>query len=84
MVALMKQVYGAAAFNKYNGNIQWEVVAGWCSYPKTLQEDHPYNNTYLATLKISVANFYRRYTCMCCRIHMLSIIQFACVKQVIS
>ena len=35
MVALIKQVYGAAAFNKHNGNIQWEVVADRCSYPKT-------------------------------------------------
>jgi hypothetical protein len=35
MVALLKQVYGVAEFNKYNGNIQWDVVADRCSYPKT-------------------------------------------------
>ena len=35
MVALIKHVYGVADFNKYNGNIQWEVVADRCSYPKT-------------------------------------------------
>jgi hypothetical protein len=35
MVALIKHVYGVVDFNKYNGNIQWEVVADRCSYPKT-------------------------------------------------
>jgi hypothetical protein len=35
MVALIKQVYGVAEFNKHNGNIQWDVVADRCSYPKT-------------------------------------------------
>jgi uncharacterized membrane protein YhaH (DUF805 family) len=34
-VALLKQVYGVAEFNKHNGNIQWDVVADRCSYPKT-------------------------------------------------
>jgi hypothetical protein len=35
MVSLMKEVYGVAAFNKHNGNIQWEVAADRCNYAKT-------------------------------------------------
>jgi hypothetical protein len=27
MVSLLKEVYGLAEFNKYNGNIQWDVAA---------------------------------------------------------